>query len=154
MPFEATSQTPWAIPFGLADYLELVDWTGRAMRSDKRGHIPSEYPRILDRLGIDPGRLLQEFGTAVGAPAAMVNLCARGQTKYGHGIRAARRNGQRETGPFPAGSMKARASSRLWRDTRMPCSRCRGCTKSSGATGRPSPTSRMIPLRSSMRAQG
>jgi hypothetical protein len=98
MPFDATSKTPWAIPFAFEDYLELVDWTGRAMRSDKRGQIPAGYPRILDRLGIDPGRfigyserLLKEFGTAVGAPAAMVDLCARRQTKYLHGIRAARR---------------------------------------------------------------
>jgi hypothetical protein len=91
MPFDATSRTPWAIPFVFEDYLELVDWTGRAMRSDKRGHIPEEHPVILDRLGIDPERfigyserLLKEFGTAVGAPAAMVSL-------YLHGIRAARR---------------------------------------------------------------
>jgi hypothetical protein len=67
------------------------------MRSDRRGQIPSDYPRILDRLGIDPERfigyserLLKAFGTAVGAPAAMVDLCARRQTKYLHGIRAAR----------------------------------------------------------------
>ncbi|MCP4307918.1 MAG: transposase [bacterium] len=98
MPFDATSQTPWAIPFAFEDYLELVDWTGRVMRSDKRGQIPWDYPRILGRLGIDPERfigyserLLQVFGTAVGAPAAMVDLCARRQTKYLHGIRAARR---------------------------------------------------------------
>jgi REP element-mobilizing transposase RayT len=98
MPFDATSESPWAVPFAFADYLELVDWTGRAIRSDKRGHIPSGYPAILDRLGIDGAqfiqyseRLLKEFGTAVGAPAAMASLCARRQTKYLHGIRAARR---------------------------------------------------------------
>lgn len=97
MPFDATSRTPWAIPFAFEDYLELVDWTGRAIRCEKRGHIPSGHPAILDRLGIDPERfidyaerLLKEFGTAVGAPAAMVDLCARRQTKYLHGIRAAR----------------------------------------------------------------
>ena len=36
-------------------------------------------------------RLLKEFGTAVGAPAAMAGLCARRQTKYLRGIRIARR---------------------------------------------------------------
>jgi REP element-mobilizing transposase RayT len=98
MPFDAAAKTPWAIPFAFADYLDLVDWTGRAIRSDKRGYIPSGHPLILDRLGIDPEqfiryseRLLKEFGTAVGAPVAMANLCARRQTKYLHGIRAARR---------------------------------------------------------------
>ena len=97
MPFDATSQTPWAIPFAFDDYLELVDWTGRAIRSGKRGRIPSGHPGILDRLGIDPERfigyserLLKAFGTAVGAPAAMANLCARRQTKYLRGIQAAR----------------------------------------------------------------
>jgi REP element-mobilizing transposase RayT len=98
MPFDATSQTPWAVPFAFEDYLELVDWTGRAMREGKRGHIPAGHPRILDRLGIDPEhfigyseRLLKEFGTAVGAPASLASLCARRQTKYLHGIRAARK---------------------------------------------------------------
>jgi REP element-mobilizing transposase RayT len=97
MPFDATSQTLWAVPFSFEDYLELVDWTGRAIRLDKRGHIPSGHPKILDRVGIDgerfiaySERLLKEFGTAVGAPAATTRLCARRQTKYLHGIRAAR----------------------------------------------------------------
>ena len=86
------------MPSSFEDYLDLVDWTGRAIRADKRGHIPSGHPAILDRLGIDgeqfirySERLLKEFGTAVGAPAAMVGLCAKRQTKYLHGIRAARR---------------------------------------------------------------
>ena len=35
MPFDAASKTPWAIPFAFDDYLELVDWTGRAIRSGK-----------------------------------------------------------------------------------------------------------------------
>jgi hypothetical protein len=39
MPFDATARTPWAVPFAFEDYLELVDWTGRALRADKRGHI-------------------------------------------------------------------------------------------------------------------
>jgi len=39
MPFDATAQTPWAVPFAFEDYLELVDWTGRALRADKPGYI-------------------------------------------------------------------------------------------------------------------
>ncbi len=47
MPFDATARTPWAVPFAFEDYLELVDWTGRALRSDERGHIAARHPHIL-----------------------------------------------------------------------------------------------------------
>lgn len=40
------------IPFRFEEYLELVDWTGRAIRDDKRGFIPENLPPILARLGI------------------------------------------------------------------------------------------------------
>jgi hypothetical protein len=91
MPFDAASQTPWAIPFAFEDYLELVDWIGRAIRSDKRWYIPPGHPAILDRLGIDPEqfigyseRMLKAFGTAVGrrrpsracAPGGKPSTCA------------------------------------------------------------------------------
>lgn len=33
--------------------MELVDWTGRILREDKRGAIPSNLPPILERLDID-----------------------------------------------------------------------------------------------------
>jgi REP element-mobilizing transposase RayT len=42
-----------AIPFALHEYLSLVDWTGRAIRQDKRGTIDSHLPSIANRLGID-----------------------------------------------------------------------------------------------------
>ncbi|MBR9910901.1 MAG: transposase [Gammaproteobacteria bacterium] len=40
------------IPFSLSDYLQLVDWTGRAIRNDKTGFIPNGLPPILTRLNI------------------------------------------------------------------------------------------------------
>ncbi|MGR9109026.1 MAG: transposase, partial [Gammaproteobacteria bacterium] len=97
MPFDATGRVKWAIPFAFDDYLELVDWTGRAIHPNKRGHIPPNYPKILDRLGIDgeqfithANRLLKAFGSAIGAPEALVNLCARRQSKYLRGMSAAK----------------------------------------------------------------
>ncbi len=42
------------IPFSLSDYLQLVDWTGRSIRNNKRGAIDPELPPILSRLGIPP----------------------------------------------------------------------------------------------------
>jgi REP element-mobilizing transposase RayT len=43
-----------AIPFALNEYLALVDWTGRAVREDKRGAIDPHLPSIAHRLGIEP----------------------------------------------------------------------------------------------------
>jgi len=41
------------LPFTLADYVELVDWTGRIVRDDKRGSINPNLPPILDRLNFE-----------------------------------------------------------------------------------------------------
>ena len=41
------------IPFTEIDYLELVDWTGRCIRDDKRGAIPKHLPPILERIQLD-----------------------------------------------------------------------------------------------------
>ncbi|MDH1313117.1 transposase, partial [Shewanella xiamenensis] len=40
------------IPFHFADYLELIDWTGRAIRHDKKGFIDNLRPKLLNELGI------------------------------------------------------------------------------------------------------
>ncbi|NRD73458.1 transposase [Shewanella sp. VB17] len=40
------------IPFHFCDYLQLIDWTGRAIRPDKRGFIDASRPKLLDELGI------------------------------------------------------------------------------------------------------
>ncbi len=50
--FVGTSESSGlGLPFHFSDYLELVDWTGRAIRSDKRGYIPADIPPVLTRLG-------------------------------------------------------------------------------------------------------
>ena len=40
------------IQFSPLDYFELLDWTGRAIREDKRGYIPPEIRPILQELGV------------------------------------------------------------------------------------------------------
>ena len=40
------------IQFSPLDYFELVEWTGRAVREDKRGYIPPEIKPILQQLGV------------------------------------------------------------------------------------------------------
>ena len=42
------------ILFRLQDYLELVDYTGRILRDDKKGMISRTLPPILDRLALQP----------------------------------------------------------------------------------------------------
>ena len=39
------------IAYQLVDYLELVDWTGRAIRDDKLGYIDKSEPKIISKLG-------------------------------------------------------------------------------------------------------
>ena len=40
------------LPLTEDQYLELLDWTGRQVRSDKRGSIPSDLAPILERLQV------------------------------------------------------------------------------------------------------
>ncbi len=56
LPFEDTEKDTEqiGIPYSLSDYLQLVDWSGRAIRNNKRGAIPSGLPSILARLNIPP----------------------------------------------------------------------------------------------------
>jgi len=60
-----TEQTRKGLVFDEGDYLELVDWTGRAIRDDKRGAIPNHLAPILTRLGIESTewtKNVQHFG--------------------------------------------------------------------------------------------
>jgi REP element-mobilizing transposase RayT len=56
MPFSGNPRedSPKGLSFRLTDYIELVDWTGRSIRADKRGHISRALPPALERLQIDP----------------------------------------------------------------------------------------------------
>jgi REP element-mobilizing transposase RayT len=53
------------LSLSLCDYLQLLDWTGRQIREDKRGSIPKHLAPILARIGMDaPGwcDLVTKFG--------------------------------------------------------------------------------------------
>ena len=59
-PFRLQGQNPdEALPYILHDYLELVDWSGRIVRKDKKGSIAAGMPPILTRLKIDPDEWLK-----------------------------------------------------------------------------------------------
>ena len=97
MPFDATARLKAAIPFAFDDYLDLVETTGRCIREDKRGAITEHTPALLHRLNINPERfidcathLMKQFGSAIGAPAHLTELCAARQVKYLRGVGAAK----------------------------------------------------------------
>jgi len=52
------------IPFDLKDYLELVDWGGREISRNKRGHIAARTPPILTRLKMNVAPVLNYLGKA------------------------------------------------------------------------------------------
>ena len=69
------------IPFELTYYLELVELTGKSIRSDKAGHIDEVHP-ILARLNIEPEnwfKLTTQFSHvfhgAAGRPQAITSYC-------------------------------------------------------------------------------
>jgi hypothetical protein len=60
-PLESPNQDTHmnAFSFASKDYVELLDWSWRAIRDDKRGAISSSLPPILKRLKLDPEHYLQ-----------------------------------------------------------------------------------------------
>lgn len=87
MPFagQASADPEHAIPYPLQDYLELVDWSGRAVIEGKCGSIPEHLPPILERLNIDPTAYIQfikradknRFGNFIGPVEALRELAER-----------------------------------------------------------------------------
>lgn len=68
------------LPLLLAEYLELLDWTGRQIKAGNGG-IPAHLPPILDRIGIaaaDWLPLVRDFGRlfrrVAGAPRTLAHL--------------------------------------------------------------------------------
>ncbi|MCG7997345.1 MAG: transposase [Candidatus Thiodiazotropha taylori] len=75
---------PKGLPFRLTDYIQLVDWSGRAILENKRGFILSDLPPILERLPINPKHWLyitqqfeSKFKGMVGTAHNLKSACQR-----------------------------------------------------------------------------
>ena len=99
LPFVGNPQAhmPNGLPFRLTDYLELVDWTGRVLRDNKRGSISENVPPILIQLNIDPKHWCylsqhyeSEFKSLVGTAYHVKAECEQFGQRWAHGIRACR----------------------------------------------------------------
>ena len=61
MPFAGNPRQPMppGIAFNLLDYIQLLDWTGRLIRENKRGSIDNNTPQVLNRLNISPAHWIE-----------------------------------------------------------------------------------------------
>lgn len=87
------------IPYHFIDYIELVDWTGRQIRQDKRGAIDSSHPPILARLGISVDCWLQNcqqletvFHQVIGPISLLKQFCQKLGLRWLHGQTACQRS--------------------------------------------------------------
>ena len=100
LPFvgDHRQDSPKGLAFSLGDYLELLDWTGRAIREDKAGHIDATQLPILQRLGLE-GHAWQElsqsfenlFHSLVGQPDRVEALVEARSQRWVQGIGNCRR---------------------------------------------------------------
>jgi len=86
LPFAGNLRQPMprGIHFNLADYIQLVDWTGRCVRNDKRGAIDGEIPPALARLNISTEHWIElstnfegRFKGIAGSIQSIKALCAK-----------------------------------------------------------------------------
>jgi len=82
----------------LTEYIDLLDWTGREGRPDKRGRIPKELAPILQRIGIDANMwsdlvwgFKKYFGksSSAGSPKSMKESASKYRVGFSRGQRSA-----------------------------------------------------------------
>ena len=93
----ARASNKGCLEMSLADYLELVEWSGRQWRADKRGAIDAATPAIVDRLQLDGDgwmALLRafhgRFRRAAGRPESLAREAAAKGNRWLQGSSASR----------------------------------------------------------------
>ena len=100
--------------FGLTieQYVQLVDQTGRMIRTDKRGSIPAELAPILERIQVEPSLWVKSIDMfehwakrVVGTACEMVEAAEQAGRKWFQGIRHCRQLFRADdSGDDPAGN--------------------------------------------------
>ncbi len=82
------------LPYSLSSYLELVDYSGRAIRDNKRGAIPKNLTPILERLNLNTDTWMDELNgfksvgfSAVGTVDQLKDFCSKVSKKFAVGHR-------------------------------------------------------------------
>ena len=75
------------------EYLDLLDWTGREIREDKRGAIPSKLEPILERLKLKSENWIdsfksfrKDFHTVAASEGTMRKIADKVDVCWFHGI--------------------------------------------------------------------
>ena len=81
----------------LGDYLQLLDWTGRQIRTDQRGAMPQHLESTFERLGISAElwvncvvNFRRWFRSSVGRPKSMQSTAVTRGHNRAISIRSAR----------------------------------------------------------------
>lgn len=85
------------IPYNLLEYIQLIDWTGRQIKTGKRSYIQHEMPVIFMRLNIKTSAWLDNcegleriFYRVIGSAARLQEFCKKIQQQRVLGMAAAR----------------------------------------------------------------
>ncbi len=88
---------PKGITYSIEDYLQLVDWTGRAIVDGKRGSIPGDLPPIFNRLKVDPEQWVstvqqfqRRYPRMAGSMAQLKAMCEQLGLRWMHGVGVSR----------------------------------------------------------------
>lgn len=87
--YQAHSKKQLGLPFTLIDYFELIEWTGRCIREDKRGAIPAHIKPLFERFMVNENdwlEMIKEFNRhfihAAGSPCKMLNWAIATNRKW------------------------------------------------------------------------
>jgi REP element-mobilizing transposase RayT len=94
---ESNPESKSSLPITQLDYFALVDWTGRAVRTDKRGAIPSHVKPILQKLYVNEASWVdstryfgKRFGRALGRIEKLKGFAQQINQNWLHGHTQAR----------------------------------------------------------------